>query len=99
MRADSYRLLNVLEHQMLLEDCSSSSTPVEEQLKLVIRGQSTLSELERLFGPSEKCETWGDVRLLRWQFAYTELDLALGDPQVLTVAIDGNGRITDFALV
>ncbi|WP_343594877.1 hypothetical protein [Pseudomonas sp.] len=84
---------------MLLEDISSSSTPVEEQLKLVVRGQSTLSDIERLFGPSEECETRGEVRLLRWQFAYTELDLALGDPQVLTVAIDGNGRITDFALV
>lgn len=99
MQADSNRLVSFLEHQMLLEDFSSRSTQAEDQLKNVVRGQSTLIELEHLLGPSEVCGIWGDVRLFRWQFVYTEMGFALSDPQVLTVAIDGNGYITDFALV
>lgn len=84
---------------MLLEDFSSRSTQAEDQLKNVVRGQSTLIELEHLLGPAEVCGIWDDVRLFQWQFVYTEMGFALSDPQVLTVAIDGKGYITDFALV
>ncbi|AGZ35466.1 hypothetical protein C4Q28_13350 [Pseudomonas sp. SWI6] len=99
MQTDSIRLMSDLEQQMLLEELSSNATQVEEQLKFVVCGQSTLSELESLLGPFEQCEVLGDMKLLRWRFVYTEGGLALSDPQVLTVAIDQKDCITDFALV
>ncbi|HEK1688874.1 MULTISPECIES: hypothetical protein [Pseudomonas] len=99
MQTDSNRLMTALEHKMLLENFNISSTQVEEQLKYIVCGQSTSCELERLLGPYENCESRGDLRLLRWAFVYTEGGLGLSDPQVLTVAIDAKGCVTDFALV
>ncbi|WP_448197096.1 hypothetical protein [Pseudomonas putida] len=99
MQTDSNRLMTALEHKMLLEHFSISATRIEEQLKYIVCGQSTSSELEVLLGPYENCESRGDLRLLRWVFVYTEGALGLSDPQVLTVAIDAKGCVTDFALV
>lgn len=99
MQVNANRLMSNLERKLLLEAFSSCSTQIEEQVKSIVCGQSTLGELEDLLGPFERCETQGDVRLLRWQFRYTEPGLGLSDPQILTVAIDGKGCVSDFALV
>ncbi|MFJ4111974.1 MULTISPECIES: hypothetical protein [Pseudomonas] len=99
MQTDSNRLMTALERKMLLESFSISATQIEEQLKYIVCGHSTSAELERLLGPYEDCESRGDLRLLRWAFVYTEEGLGLSDPQVLTVAIDAKGCVTDFALV
>lgn len=99
MQVNADRLMSTLEHKMLLEAFSTNSTQIEEQVESIVCGQSTLDELENLLGPFERCETRGDVKLLLWQFMYTEPGLGLSDPQILTVAIDGKGCVSDFALV
>jgi len=52
-----------------------------------------------LLGPFAQCEAQGDVQLPLWKFFYTERGFELSDPQVLSVAIDVKGCVSDFALV
>lgn len=99
MQTDPSHLIGALEHKLLGEKSSCSATQIEAQLNCIVCGQTNLQELERLFGPSEKNEVSGNLRLARWQFSYTEQGLHSSDPQVLTVALDGNNCITNFALV
>ncbi|WP_416465389.1 hypothetical protein [Pseudomonas sp. LFS044] len=98
MRADPSRL-TAIEHKMLLEDLSSSSTQIEDLLEHIVCGQSTLVELVNLLGPFAQCEAQGDVQLPLWKFFYTERGFELSDPQVLSVAIDVKGCVSVFALV